>query len=91
MIRLLLIAFLLEIGFLLIVLPWSTYWDHNYFASALPSVRLFITNNFVRGAVSGLGIVNMTAALADLFAPMFVRRAPERRSLGITPSATAEE
>lgn len=91
MIRLLLTAFLLEIGFMLIVLPWSTYWDHNYFASAVPPVHLFITNNFVRGGVSGLGVVNMTAALADLFWLLIARRAPAGQSMGITPSATAED
>ena len=91
MIRLLLITFLLEIGFMLILLPWSTYWDHNYFASALPPVHVFITNNFVRGAVSGLGIVNMTVALADLLWLLVARRSSERRSMGITPSAAAEE
>ena len=34
--RLLLIAFFLEVGFVLIVVPWSAYWDRNYFALALP-------------------------------------------------------
>lgn len=91
MIRLLLITFLLEIGFMLILLPWSAYWDHNYFASALPPVHAFITNNFVRGAVSGLGVVNMTTALADLFWLLVARRSSDRGSLGITPSAAAEE
>jgi hypothetical protein len=91
MMRVLLIAFLLEIGFMLLVLPWSPYWDHNYFAAAIPAVHAFITNNFVRGAVSGLGIVNMTAAIVDLIAPFFARRAPAPRSVGITPSTAGDE
>jgi hypothetical protein len=90
MIRPLLIAFLLETGFMLIVLPWSTFWDHNYFASAVPLVRVALTNNFVRGAVSGLGIVNMAAAAIDLATLMSRRRHVERRSAGITPSALEE-
>lgn len=88
--RLLLIAFLLEIGFVLVVLPWSTFWDHNYFAFALPTLRAIVTNNFVRGAVSGLGLVNMLAAVLDLLSPMFARPRVERSSLGITPSAAEE-
>ncbi len=89
MIRLLLIAFLLEIGFMLLVLPWSTYWDHNYFASLLPAIHVLLTNNFVRGAVSGLGVVNVAAAIIDLLSPFFAERRLER-SMGITPSAAEE-
>jgi hypothetical protein len=32
----------------------------------VPGLREFITNNFVRGAVSGLGAVNVFAALSEL-------------------------
>lgn len=45
---------------------WPAFWEHNYFALAWPPLRTFLTNNFVRGAVSGLGIVNLFAGLADL-------------------------
>ena len=60
-------------GLLLIVLPWSTFWDRNYFASSWPLVQLLVANNFVRGAVSGLGIVNLVAGFAEL-APLFSAR-----------------
>ena len=71
--RLLLIAFFLEIGFVLIVVPWSEYWDRNYFAQALPPIRALITNNFVRGAVSGLGVINVAAGLAELVSMVMAR------------------
>jgi hypothetical protein len=48
------------------VLPWSEFWDHNYFAVAWPSVRSVVTNDFVRGGVSGLGIVNLVVGVVDL-------------------------
>jgi hypothetical protein len=52
---------------LLIVMPWwPAFWEQNYFALAWPPLRTFLTNNFVRGAVSGLGIVNLFAGFADL-------------------------
>ncbi len=70
--RLLLIALLIELGLLLIVVPWSAYWERNYFAQWSPLVSALITNNYVRGAVTGLGAVNLFAALADLSA--LVRR-----------------
>jgi hypothetical protein len=56
----------------LIVLPWSGFWEANYFAVNWPGVRAVITNNFVRGGVTGLGFVNLVAGfseLARLFAP----------------------
>ncbi|MFN2444301.1 MAG: hypothetical protein ABR606_01725 [Vicinamibacterales bacterium] len=59
-------ALLLEIGLLLILIPWSAFWDRNYFAGAVPLVKDAISNNYVRGAISGLGLVNIYAALAEL-------------------------
>ncbi len=66
-------ALLLEVGLLLILIPWSTFWDHNYFAESFPLVRDAVTNNYVRGAVSGLGLLNVYAALAEL-ADVFLHR-----------------
>lgn len=52
-------------GLLLLVLPWSTFWETNYFA-AWPLVRGIMTNDFVRGGVSGLGIVNLVVGFVEL-------------------------
>ena len=71
--HLVLVAFFLEVGLLLLVLPWSAFWEHNYFAAAWPPLRPILMNNFVRGAVSGIGLVNLYAAFADL-AMLFRRR-----------------
>ena len=75
--RLLLSAFFLEVGFVLAVVPWSSYWDRNYFAQALPGLQALITNNFVRGAVTGLGVVNVVVAVGELVALFMARRAQE--------------
>jgi hypothetical protein len=64
--RLVYIAFFLEVGLLLIVVPWSAFWEGNYFAAAWPALQPVVHNNFVRGAISGLGIVNVVAGFADL-------------------------
>ena len=53
-------------GLLLVLLPWSSFWDRNYFAELVPALGAWLTNNYVRGAVTGLGVVNLLAALADL-------------------------
>jgi hypothetical protein len=60
------VALLFEAGLLLVLIPWSAFWDRNYFAEAIPGLRDLLTNNFVRGAVSGLGALNIFAGLAEL-------------------------
>lgn len=45
---------------------WPALWDHNYFVERFPLLETVLTNNFVRGAVTGLGIVNLIAGFADL-------------------------
>ena len=63
-------ALYIEIGLLLVVLPWSAFWERNYFVYAWPAFGPVLTNNFLRGAVSGLGVVNLFAGFAEL-APVF--------------------
>ena len=67
------VAFFVEVGLLLIVLPWSSFWERNYFVSVLPILQPLMTNNFVRGAISGLGVLNLLAGLAELV-PVFSPR-----------------
>lgn len=74
MMRVLLSIFFLEAGLVLVVVPWSTYWERNYFADLIPGVHAFMTNFFVRGAVSGLGLLNLAAAVSEVVG-MFGRRA----------------
>ena len=72
------IIFCFELGLFLLIYPWTDGWNANYFAWAVPgSVRTawhtFWSNSYVRGGISGLGIVNLWIALAELFR-MFSRR-----------------
>ena len=86
--RLLLTAFFLETGAVLLFAPWSQFWDRNYFAQAMPFIHALMINNFVRGAVSGLGIVNVGAALVEIYAFFSERRLDHVISLN---RPTAEE
>jgi hypothetical protein len=86
--RLVLIIFFLEVGLVLALAPWSAYWDRNYFAETIPAVRALISNNFVRGGVSGLGLVNICAAVMDLVGLFSARRSEEALSIA---SQTAKE
>ncbi len=75
--RLLLTAFFFEAGLLLVIVPWSIYWERNYFVQALPAVQAFLMNDFVRGAVSGLGLVNLLSGLVEIWAFLTTRHIPE--------------
>jgi hypothetical protein len=57
---------------ILIVAPWSAFWDRNAFAQA-EMVRPFLESPFVRGGVSGIGLITAVAGLAEL-AAAFRRR-----------------
>ena len=74
MMRLLFIVFFFEVGLVLSVVPWSTYWERNYFAALAPLLHVVITNYFFRGAVSGLGLINLAAAVAELRSLLAARR-----------------
>ena len=81
--RLLIAAYLLEAGVLLIIAPWSPYfWDRNRF-SDLPVIAGLMASDYVRGAVSGVGVLTALAGARDLLGLIFGRssrmapRAPE--------------
>jgi hypothetical protein len=66
--RLLAVAFILfcfEIGLFLVFVPWSTLWEHNALLFYLP-LRGLVMNNFFRGAVSGLGMIDVFLGLGEL-------------------------
>jgi hypothetical protein len=90
MIRLLLIVFFLEVGLVLAVAPWSAYWERNYFAELVPMLHVVITNAFFRGAISGLGVVNLAAAIAELRSLLSARRT-HRQLLSIHQTPVIEE
>jgi len=49
-----------------VLIPWSTFWERNYFVEWSPALEAVLTSNYVRGAISGLGLVNIAAALVEL-------------------------
>jgi hypothetical protein len=75
--RLILIAYFLEVGLLLVLVPWSAFWERNYFAVSLPFLQDVLRNNYLRGAVSGLGIVNLLMGFSDLASLLWARRSME--------------
>lgn len=77
MTRLLLAAYFLEAGLVLIVAPWSSFWDRNFFVERLPSLAEWFGSPVARGAISGIGIVTTLAGLAE-FGAAFAGRHPSQ-------------
>jgi hypothetical protein len=72
--RLLYVAYFLEVGLLLVLVPWSAFWERNFFVEMLPQLLVLLRNNYVRGAVSGLGVVNLLVGFHDLSDLLMARR-----------------
>lgn len=74
MTRLLFAAYFLEAGLILVVAPWSGFWDRNFFAGFLPSFSQIFASPYARGAVSGVGVVTMLGGLAEIGGAFALRR-----------------
>jgi hypothetical protein len=60
--RALLVVLCFEMGALLLYLPWSIYWDQNYFLSHFPALIPVLLHPSFRGAVSGIGVLDILLA-----------------------------
>jgi hypothetical protein len=63
--------------------PWTALWEHNWFARLLPVLETAMDNAFVRGAVSGIGLVTVAAGVRELFG-VFSGGAPTDANAGST-------
>jgi hypothetical protein len=61
--RALLVVVAFEMGALLLYLPWSGYWEQNYFLSHYPSLMRIVLHPSFRGAVSGVGVLDILLAI----------------------------
>jgi hypothetical protein len=70
--------FAFEIGIFLVVFPWlGDAWSSNYFDSFGPAFKAIWDGPYFRGAVTGLGFVNIYIGLLQV-ARMFRRPAVAR-------------
>jgi hypothetical protein len=72
------IIFCFELGLFLLIYPWTDAWTENYLSLMAPARlqnewRMIWNNSYVRGGVSGMGLVNLWIAVAEVFR-MFARR-----------------
>lgn len=59
------VLFCLEVGILLTVLPWTRIWTDNSLLLGFPQIREFLMQDFVRGLISGLGLVDIWMGVAE--------------------------
>jgi hypothetical protein len=84
-----------EVGILLLILPWTQYWDDNFFLYFITSklnaawFPTIMTSGYMRGAVTGLGVLNILAGLRDIV--KFRDSVNTLASLGNLPSGTEED
>jgi hypothetical protein len=52
------VLFCLEIGIVLMVGPWTRAWTDNSLSTSFPAIHEFLMNGFVRGVVSGIGLMD---------------------------------
>ena len=71
------VMFCFYIGGLLTALPWiSSYWQHNGWLQSHPSINAVMQQGWVRGLVSGLGLMDLWIAVSELLHYRDYRPAP---------------
>lgn len=53
------VVFCIELGMFLAILPWISVWNQNSFLGSYPTLKTLLQNNFVRGLVTGIGLVDI--------------------------------
>jgi hypothetical protein len=56
-----------EVGLFLVFFPWSDFWRPNLLGSFSPEWGRMWMNFHFRGAVSGLGLINIYISIAEAF------------------------
>jgi hypothetical protein len=81
-------AYLIEAGLVLAVAPWTPFWERNYFAHVWPAIGVMMANAYVQGAVTGIGLITMTAGIRDLLAAIFGRHATSDQAPSLNPPSS---
>jgi len=66
LLRLCFAIFTFEIGLFLTVFPWVDIWSLNYFSGWIPALENVWDDPYFRGAITGLGLVNIYVACAEV-------------------------
>ncbi|HEX4605676.1 MAG TPA: hypothetical protein VH724_16870 [Candidatus Angelobacter sp.] len=59
------VLFCIELGLVLIILPWTKFWFGDGWLVQWPALRYFLHQGFIRGAVSGLGLLDIWLGVVE--------------------------
>jgi hypothetical protein len=80
---LLYIIFCLELGAFLVAFPWSPWWHSSFIAGLAPGWYDVWISPYLRGAVSGIGVLDIGIAFVEVFRlRRFAERAGEADARG---------
>ena len=54
------------VGGFLMLLPWQRFWENNALVYRFPGLRTVVANPFLKGAILGLGFVNLLIGLHEI-------------------------
>ena len=74
-VRLFFALYCVEAGFFFLIVPWTRMWTFNPLLHSGATMSMYASNPFVRGFVSGLGVVHLLIAAKDLTGLAQARRA----------------
>ena len=74
LISFLFILYCVEVGTLLVMLPWSPLWDRMALALPMVELQLGALRPWVRGAITGFGLFHLVWGAHDLDAWLVARR-----------------
>jgi hypothetical protein len=69
-----------EVGLFLLIFPWMQFWRNNSIAGLAPWMHELWISPYFRGALSGLGVLNLYISIAEV---VRFRRPPAGR-LGVS-------
>ncbi len=56
------VVLLFEMGALLLYLPWSSFWEQNFFLHRFPWLMPILLHPSTRGLVTGIGVLDILVA-----------------------------
>ena len=69
--------FCFEVGAFLLLFPWTDAWHRSYFSGLTPGWYELWVSPYFRGAISGLGVVDIGIAVLEVFRLRRFSRAAE--------------
>lgn len=59
------VVFCMWLGIVMVMLPWSELWSNNALIVRWPALRPLLQHGFVRGAISGLGFLDLWLGISE--------------------------